>query len=550
MDRFFYYSSKKVVPTGSSAGLPTVEETNNTGSTTLRKASHTSLDPLTPQIDVGPDLKKLKSYIKHLDALLGVLALSSMLVSSSSENYFFDKGYTSDRLVIILRSFVSLATVFMIMMLCSRYSTTLKLLNAKRSPNDLVTLWSTGLYKKLAAELAVVVIHCPPGLDSTFEASVMNYSIEYSMDSFLSVFVLLRFYLCLRLIYLMSDYTSQRAEWVLHAHGLEVSSIFAVKAYIATKPLIAVGALFVLGTLFWSELLFLAEKPERKHVEMMCESSKVYHSTEHSDLNDFGTCYWLTFVTTATVGYGEVYPKTNVGRAVAMLACILGNVYTGLLVLALQSNLKLNQVEEKASRYMVQRHLRHMLEKTAARAFIVTWRLSRLHTQIKHNYKLGHMLKPFSIMPAPRKLERSLLPVKKVFGSNCASVADIRVLREDDYMRKLLYIRRLWKCLGSIKHYKRMLFNNIGTSALRALNEGFDIEMDLIEKQGYKTLRIGKELRHVASKSASIKSKARQLKRLSASLVKQSSSPVNFRVNRSKVIGFGSELMIIEELDI
>jgi voltage-gated potassium channel Kch len=44
---------------------------------------------------------------------------------------------------------------------------------------------------------------------------------------------------------------------------------------------------------------------------------------------------WCVIITMTTVGYGDFVPKTNLGRTVAVLACIWGNFLISLMVISL-----------------------------------------------------------------------------------------------------------------------------------------------------------------------------------------------------------------------
>ena len=44
---------------------------------------------------------------------------------------------------------------------------------------------------------------------------------------------------------------------------------------------------------------------------------------------------WCTIITMATVGYGDYYPETHIGRFIAILACIWGNFLISLMVVSL-----------------------------------------------------------------------------------------------------------------------------------------------------------------------------------------------------------------------
>lgn len=45
--------------------------------------------------------------------------------------------------------------------------------------------------------------------------------------------------------------------------------------------------------------------------------------------------FWLIIITMTTVGYGDGYPSTHLGRFIASMACLLGMFLISLIVVAL-----------------------------------------------------------------------------------------------------------------------------------------------------------------------------------------------------------------------
>ncbi len=50
-------------------------------------------------------------------------------------------------------------------------------------------------------------------------------------------------------------------------------------------------------------------------------------------------CYWCIFITMATVGYGDYYPKTLPGRMIGLIAAASGIILTSLLIVSLSAYL-------------------------------------------------------------------------------------------------------------------------------------------------------------------------------------------------------------------
>jgi voltage-gated potassium channel len=67
-----------------------------------------------------------------------------------------------------------------------------------------------------------------------------------------------------------------------------------------------------------------------------------------STINSFGKALWWSITTVTTVGYGDVYPVTNTGRAIAVLLMIGGISLVGVVTAALASWIIQRVAEEDA----------------------------------------------------------------------------------------------------------------------------------------------------------------------------------------------------------
>lgn len=57
---------------------------------------------------------------------------------------------------------------------------------------------------------------------------------------------------------------------------------------------------------------------------------------------------WCTIITMATVGYGDFYPETHIGRTIAIFSCIWGNLLISLMVVSLTISTEFNPSQRKA----------------------------------------------------------------------------------------------------------------------------------------------------------------------------------------------------------
>jgi len=66
------------------------------------------------------------------------------------------------------------------------------------------------------------------------------------------------------------------------------------------------------------------------------------------NLNDLGNSMWLIIVTLATVGYGEFFLKTFLGRFVGFIVCFWGTFVVSYFVVTVTNMLTFAPPEEKS----------------------------------------------------------------------------------------------------------------------------------------------------------------------------------------------------------
>jgi hypothetical protein len=133
---------------------------------------------------------------------------------------------------------------------------------------------------------------------------------------------------------------------------------FGAKSFFNTYPLHSLAILYATLVIIYSRMLSLAE-----------ESNPSFISFE-----DF---VWCTIITMGTIGYGDYYPGTYLGRAIAFAAAISGIIWASLLILTLSQYLTMSSKESKSHVTLKRLALRKLLEQYAEEAIAETSKLGR-----------------------------------------------------------------------------------------------------------------------------------------------------------------------------
>jgi len=87
---------------------------------------------------------------------------------------------------------------------------------------------------------------------------------------------------------------------------------------------------------------------------------------------------WNIVVTMTTVGYGDVYPKTNIGRLIGSFICFWGCILVSLFVVSISEALEFTSPQQNAFDLIKRMLYRDSLKKYAANAVSTMWKYKRL----------------------------------------------------------------------------------------------------------------------------------------------------------------------------
>lgn len=129
---------------------------------------------------------------------------------------------------------------------------------------------------------------------------------------------------------------------------------FSLKCLFLLKPFYVLFSYLLLFGIYLSLLLRLAESP----IEI------------RSALFSWNNALWTSFVTMLTIGYGNYFPVTYLGRMVSVLTGIFGYVAFSLFVLAVSNKTGFTCNEHKTFLFLEKRKLKRKLKKKAANVIV------------------------------------------------------------------------------------------------------------------------------------------------------------------------------------
>jgi hypothetical protein len=135
----------------------------------------------------------------------------------------------------------------------------------------------------------------------------------------------------IRFILSMSRFRNSRMQRLCHIYGTEASFMFATKAFKNDSPYIFITFSLTVPLIICSYSLRIFERP--------------MIPTSQFDFSSISNCIWCIIITMATVGYGDYFPISNLGRTIGILACLWGVFIVSIFVVTLNGLLEFSRSE-------------------------------------------------------------------------------------------------------------------------------------------------------------------------------------------------------------
>lgn len=187
----------------------------------------------------------------------------------------------------------------------------------------------------LLAELLVLIIQPYPLLnDYTFEMTeVFNgYRYPFKLNYVLTLLSLLRMYTLARSHLLTTPYMSPRSHRITRMYLCRADYLHALKCIFKDYPNQLVGTYFFVSILFFSFALRVSERPLARIPEAALYQFEYLTNS-----------MWYMITTMATVGYGDLYPHTSIGRWICNLLILWSIVIVSIMVVVMNNTFEMEQ---------------------------------------------------------------------------------------------------------------------------------------------------------------------------------------------------------------
>lgn len=215
----------------------------------------------------------------------------------------------------------------------------------------------------------------------TFEIYNPKYKVKtfYTLNSLFCAISMVRIWFFMNFYFISNDYHSVRIQRVCEINSVDTSVGFSMRANIKKRPLMVVVMLWIIILVTCSFALRVFERP--------------LDTFNNFNISSYWNAIWLLSVTMTTVGYGDIYPNTIVGRLITIFVSFCGIISISLLVIAITNSLVFEGGEKDVYLILERIHLTEEKDILAARLVAKYIRLMKMLKSKNASLKIKEKLR-------------------------------------------------------------------------------------------------------------------------------------------------------------
>lgn len=167
---------------------------------------------------------------------------------------------------------------------------------------------------------------------TTLYNSKFKFNQELTVNSLLFSLLLFRFWFVFKLLVDFSEYSSARTKRVCRMNNFNVNFSFCIKSLMESQPYHVYGILLSLCIVVCTFMLNIYESG--------------LDDISGFNFSSYWNCVWCTIITMTTVGFGDMYPSSMIGRIIGLICSFIGVFLMSMLVVTITTVLNLDQHEK------------------------------------------------------------------------------------------------------------------------------------------------------------------------------------------------------------
>ncbi|CAD8158314.1 unnamed protein product [Paramecium pentaurelia] len=366
------------------------------------------------------------------------LIVASVILNILEYEYSFSTYLTKNmenELNILLYLIFSMSIIIIFLTIIS-YQIELEYRKSSRIISQKATLIQTSLIWDLLVELIIIIPTSNPFTKDYYVTFNQRGSSEirfYTINEILTYIMFFRLYLLLNIGFKFQSYYSNRIGRVCRLYQTRFGTHLMLKLCIRQFPFYTLSWLFIVGLIQYTYQLEIAERPLLRTFDVI----NYYNITKS---------LWVTMITIATVGYGDFFPYTDLGRISMTLGLFYGVTITSLFTAILYNMLQPVSGENKSWALLDKTEITKNMKKASSNIFFYFYQIKnkrkvakRLEIQENFDNILFNLESHLSDVGIMRRMYRDIdgeefmEMVKRKFGDSNHSFKDLIL-----YLQKMM----------------------------------------------------------------------------------------------------------------
>ena len=236
----------------------------------------------------------------------------------------------------------------------------------------------------LILELIILSVIPYPGENFKFTVKYSKRVIVYPFSSLFNAILTFRILFILKLLNIYSLYRKPTEEKILLKNGIKPNFIFDLKAYHKKYPLRSLIIIFIFTVYIFGNLLRYFEM---YFWEGLTQNRQLWNYRWNS--------FWCVFISMTTVAFGDLYPKTYIGRILIVIATVIGIYFIFMSMTLITQKSILSDTELKAYKLINRLRYRTLLKDVNANIIYHSLKMIQLRKKFKkkdiNNQKIYEM---------------------------------------------------------------------------------------------------------------------------------------------------------------
>ena len=223
-----------------------------------------------------------------------------------------------------------------------KYYCKIDLLKIDKKISEYDNYFTSGICHYLIIECLICIISYPPKINKVFHYSHHTVKYTYSLNSIILTFSFFKLYNFFRILFMASQYSSRISETICQTYNIYYGLLFMIRGEVNSRPIFFCGICFLIFIMI-STILLRSLEVFGYDIRYGLNGNK-----GNNDLRVLANNFWLSIITITGIGYGDEYPRTNLGRIVIFISSIFGMFFLGFLIANISGASQFNSNEGRA----------------------------------------------------------------------------------------------------------------------------------------------------------------------------------------------------------